>query len=346
MIVLNIAWMKLKSYGRYPSNWVLLVMMPLLLIVIMGFALSDLYGSTKKISLDIAIDSGGFSDFYLQMKEIEIPGVNIHLMDNREYDVLVSIDEKTKRISIMADSIQISEIAKSILESLNLKTSLEDLSSFDIDNSYTNIRSLSSSRTPEAVDYFGVTILVMFLLYSAHFSADGLINEKRIGTLQRISVSPAQNYSILAGISLSAITASIIQSVIIIYVASKIFGVYYGNNLFLLGIVLLSVILVVVSFGIWIGALFICNKENIGGIINISILFMCFLGGSWIPIPETGFFSILCKISPVYWFNKIVLAVIYGGNSSTVLLVILIFIGLSIVMLTHGSWKFLSKELK
>ena len=350
MNTLIISWLKLREHAGHPSNWVIYLLMPLLIILILGTALSGQFEDDNEISMNIAVVSKDPSRLLNDLTTMNIPGVIITNSDDQEHDVLFSINENTRQILIKSDSAGTGKIARSILKNAAAWSCLNDLDLQDVpffptDHDFTNLKSLSSGHKPRVIDYYGVTMLTMFILYGAYFSAYGLIDERRRGTLQRIAVSPVKGHSILTGIALGTISTSIIQGCIIIGTASLVYGVYYGNSPLLLSAVLLAEAVFAMSLGLWIANTVKSSKAVDQG-LNIMVLVMVFLGGGFVTMPEVGILSVLSRISPVHWLNKAVFAVIYNGNNSSIISAIVILSGLSIIMLIHGSWIFLTREVK
>ena len=82
---------------------------------------------------------------------------------------------------------------------------------------------------PEGFSYSAPTMLVLFVFLNALAGGAVIIETRRLGMYERIAAAPVTPASIVFGESLTYVAIAIVQSVLIVSIASVVFGVSWGD---------------------------------------------------------------------------------------------------------------------
>ena len=125
---------------------------------------------------------------------------------------------------------------------------------------------------------------VMFILFTVlMYGGINLLEERRLGQLERIYLSPASFSSIIGGKWASRLFLGMLQITILFIAGKIIFKTYLGSSIFALFLVSFFFCATISSMSVLLGS--IIKKEEI--LIIINILFanlMAALGGCWMPM--------------------------------------------------------------
>ena len=125
--------------------------------------------------------------------------------------------------------------------------------------------------------------IVMFtLLITFIYAGSYLMEEKISGALRRIRIAPVSFYQLFLGKLLGVTFIALVQISLLLLVGRFAFGVYYGDSLF-------SLILLVFTFAVAVGSMGLClgfvvkEEEKLIAISIILALSMSALSGCWWP---------------------------------------------------------------
>lgn len=193
-------------------------------------------------------------------------------------------------------------------------------------------RSLAADRLPSAMDYYAVAMLTLIIMFGA-LNAAGLIDlERTRHTAIRLMASPITKGQIFAGKILGSLLQNVIYVIVVVLVCKYMFHVYWGDNLGLVFVVLMSQIVFVVSLGLGLG--YLIKGKASGAVLMTIIQLAAFFGGSYFPLEGvTGVMRVIVSLSPLEWTNSAILQLIYANNGAAALQAIGLNIGFSIALL-------------
>lgn len=360
-MILSITKKHLITASRTPFNFFIYLAFPLLLILILGFAFSGMFVKPQ-ISGAVGVINSDNSDLYNQLSEnfkylpnftfIETEDENRARegFEKDEYNLLLNIKSKGVNIEYKESSVIRATIAQTFIQSLISKYKLKqvlDSNSLEVQQvderrDFVKIEAPNSQNGPTALGFYGVTILTMILMYGTYVSSYAFFDERKSGTLSRIAVSPSKPIDIFLGISLGSMVQLIIQTVMVIFLASALLKVNYGSRYLEFYSILLSQGLMVLTMGLFIAFKFKETKVA-DTIINLIVQFSVFIGGGYFNLPEGGFIDKLSRFSPVYWINKGLFESIYTNNYDYIrpaiiipVLLALVFTILSVISYKKG----------
>jgi ABC-2 type transport system permease protein len=200
---------------------------------------------------------------------------------------------------------------------------------------YTRSVSLDRSRTPRAIDYYAITMMTLITMYGAHYGLGAIAEERRYKTLYRVFAAPVGNAHILVSKVIGVILAIVGQIGFVFLVDKIVLNTYWGDNLLPLFAIILSQIVMVVGIGVGIGYIF-KNSDTGTALIQTTIPILVFLGGGYVDLDIIGiggFFEKLTNISPLRWINKTMLQIIYANDYTNFAPTIAICLGIAAVFL-------------
>lgn len=137
---------------------------------------------------------------------------------------------------------------------------------------------------PSGFNHTIPAVSVMFILFTIlMYGGINILQERRLGQLERIYLSPATFASIIGGKWLSRLLLGMLQIVLLFLVGKIVFNIYLGNSMLSLFLVALFLCGTVSGMSILFGSFI--KKEEVLIVFNILVAnLMASLGGCWWPI--------------------------------------------------------------
>lgn len=135
-----------------------------------------------------------------------------------------------------------------------------------------------------AMETFVPGLIIMMALFGSTFVGFGLIAELRQGVIERMRVTPVSRVALLIGRTLSTVTTTIVQALILIVLASPIGGltIYWPGVFLMLGIIVLtSFMLGALSYGV---ALVLKSEDSLAPTLNTLVQPVMLLSGIMLPM--------------------------------------------------------------
>jgi ABC-2 type transport system permease protein len=209
----------------------------------------------------------------------------------------------------------------------------------DADKIYVETRSLDSDLNQSSMDYYGVTILTMFVLYGAFLSAYGLVEERHRNTLNRLLVSPIKKHSIFLGITTGTFFGQLLQLSVILGIGLFFLNVDYGKNLLVTYSILISACLFSLSFGMFCSCFF-RSERALDGFINLLVMSWSFLGGGYFQLPDFPLLRFFSNLSPLHWVNRSLFEYVHTGSLKSAAVVAPSLVLISLLIILYVSLRF------
>lgn len=367
MRILKIMFKEMKGNLRDKKAMAMMVLFPIVLITILGFAFSNIFNSNYTISgiNVIYTDNGnkeistGFQNFIKNSKEIgikfdEIKNIDqgINYIKNAKYTGYIVLKDNNitlyKNDRNFLDTNIVESILKAFIDRFNVisviaKENPAIIQKIATDDNYnfTDIVSLNRNKQPSSNDYYSVTMLTLIILYGSISGVYSIGEERTKKTGDRVLMSPVRKYEILTGKLLGVSFAVLLQSILVFIFSKYILGANWGTDIFTIFLIIISEIIFSISIGICLGFL-IKNTNAASGVINVVIPFIAFLGGAYFPINETGSIVLmkLADISPIKWTNTSIFQVIFANNYGDVSIALMINIICAAVFIALSAYFF------
>lgn len=366
MRVLKIASKEMKENFRSKKAMVFMVLFPIVLMTILGFAFSNTFNGDYKIS-NIKVEytdngskelSKGFNNFVdscekmgIRFHEVQEIASGINDVRNAKYTGYIVLKGnnivfyKNDRDSI--DTNIVETILKAFVDRFNVvavvaKESPQSLSKINVSDNhdFTEIVSLNGERQPSSYDYYSITMLTLIILYGSISGIYSINSERVRNTGNRMLTTLAKKHEILLGKILGSSLSVLLQSILVFLYSRFILKAYWGNDIYTIALIIISEIIFSISLGICLGFLF-KNSGVASGIINAIIPFIAFLGGSYFSVDSAeGLFKNLSNISPIKWTDSAILNVAFANNYGDVLTAIIINLACAFVFVFLSAYLF------
>ncbi len=328
----------------------MLILFPIIIILILGSALSSTMGSTQLEVINVAaIDASDELISFLQgddMKDIvkvdlfekeqDLPDNNytaviIQKDDNIEMNI-ASSDTNVQIIYHILDGYQKVNNAVEIIISEDYKNAVL-LSELDLSTEVISVKGLNN-RIPGAMDYYAVTMTVMIALY-AGLNMVETIETSLMGDMgRRLSLTTCSKIPFLTGIIMSAAVTSFLQTIISVAFSGIVYGAYWGDSI----IDIFSILGVYLILNIFsnAAALFMLMITRSGKATSGF-----FFGFSWVStFLSQGYMKVdfgaaeeIFKFLPNSLAQNAIFNIIYEGNTSTVTGDVLIITAVAAILL-------------
>ncbi|MCY6369648.1 ABC transporter permease [Clostridium ganghwense] len=373
MNILNIITKEVKQNFRNKRTLAIMILFPVILIVILGTAFSKSMSNDIKLGeikvLYTVQGEGNIGETFKELqKELKDYNVGFKETENIErakssvqdsnYSCYLLIDENNKDIKIYKNNRYylgasfVEGILNTFVQRYNVINEIKEKNPGVLEEvakgsekKYTRVQSLNEKKEPRAIDYYGVTMTTLIILYSAFTGAYGMIGEKNRKTEARIIAAPITKKEIFMGKTLGTLVVTIFQISIVIIFSKYVIGVNWGNNIGMLLLVIGSEIIMAVSMGI--GVAFLTKTEAaMSGILNFLIPITVFLGGGYVPLEEfnSEILNTISNFSPVRWVNSSILNIVFRNNYEKVIPAITINLVIAVIFLITASTLFRREE--
>jgi ABC-2 type transport system permease protein len=364
MKIIIIALKEIKQNLRDKQGMVLMIAFPIILMWILGTALSggmdENSSMFENIKVAYSINGEGqrvkafeqFLDetekFGIETTKIKDYESGINSVKETEYTSYIYFNDSENKINLYKNERYNLEatFAEVVLQGFIQKynviaeiakvnpASLEEVLKGDSKN-YVEIKSIDRKKQPRAIDYYGITMTTLIIMYGSLYGGFGIIAERTKKTGNRILTSPIKKYEFFIGKNIGTFASLIFQLLIVIIFSGYVLGVDFGDRPEVVFLIMASEAFMAIALGI--GAAFIFKSEGvISGVLNAMIPLMIFLGGGYVPLEQFNSKVLLsiAKVSPVRWANNTIFKVIYSGNFNDVFTTISINLITAAVFLT------------
>lgn len=348
MNILYIAISTIKRNFRDKRSMFRSIMMPILMIIVLGTALNSAFERQSIDKFDVCYlnqdggsDTSEFKEFLnndeikdiLNVREVASIEEGEKLINDKKAVSLIVIpkDYSEKLKSGENAVIEIyntkykdfkNEIVEDIVDAYNSAgNSMIAAAKLNTSNlSYTRYNTVSESiistkgKAPRAIDYYAIAMLVLAIMNSAGFAAD-MVSEDYFETVgDRVKASPVKPFDRLIGKLLGCVFDIVIKAIIIITFSKLAYGVNWGQNFGMIGLIIISAAVYATIFGMFI-TMAVGSGNRASGIISIVNNVFTFLAGGYaLIITRSVSDSIVMHLSPNFYPQTALLNVIYSNN--------------------------------
>ncbi len=366
--IVNIFLKELKQTFRDFRMFVFMIAFPIVFMLVLGMALSNAF-STSKISIDnihVLYKNLGNNQlaqsFETLKKETAKSGIQFkEATGNVDGKKAVKQNNVDGYVEISNNGIKLYESDRNSIEGniiQGMLTAFVDkynvaMSVAKVDPSKVNMvlasnhskqyikeTSLHAAKSPGAMDYYAIAMTAMIAFYAALNGTSLMNTEIARKTGDRLLVSPARKSEIFLGKVLGSITINFIFIVIVVLFSKFVFKANWGDHLGVIFLVLLTEVLMAVSFGL--GVSYITKTGGAARtIVMIVIQIASFIGGAYFKIDYAGNIP---KLSPLSWVIEGITKVIYANDLGAAIPSIILNIGITLIMMLIAVVSFQRRE--
>lgn len=372
MNTLSIALKELKQEAR--NRWTLVFMLafPIVLMLILGTALSNAFDSTAQVG-DIRVlvkDNGdnpaltqAFKAFAQETAgmgltfETLAPGADARKeVEADHYDEYVELNGQGVLLYLSGrDAIQgnvVQGMLTAFAQQYNAIMAIEKnapgqsegaMAAGAVNNrDYIKETSIAADRQPGSLDYYALAMTTMIALWGSLSASRLITGEIRQGTSIRLAASPIAKGEIFAGKVLGNVVINLLCVILLILFSKYVFKAYWGEHPGAVLAVLGSEVIMAVSLGLAVS--YVLKEAATQGVILIFTQVAAFLGGAYFPMGELGPMGAAAKLSPVRWANVAITQIIYNNQVSAMWPVVALNLSLGVVLLAVAAWMMRRKE--
>jgi ABC-2 type transport system permease protein len=367
-----IAWKDLLELTRVKMLLVMLVLMPLLMMLMVGYVFPST-GSINHLPVGLAnLDAGNdnsasqifigqlevinnstgmmnlssatsFADVKTKIQNGDIYGGIIipenfseNLMTGKQATITIITDQSNPQISLMMQG-----VLTQVINQMGTGLAKQNLGAENYQATLTKIEPYNvqiSGIVPGNPNYFQfvapgiIAMVVMMSLMTALPRA--ISHEKEVGTLDGMMAAPVNRLSILLGKTIAQIVRGMIQGIIILVLAVVLFGVTIEGSIPLIFALLLLGVFSFVGLGIVITSF--AKNEETAAMMMMTIMFpMMFLSGVFFPIQQMpGFMQSISKALPLTYATTALRKVMtLGAGIPAIATELAVLIGFGTVMI-------------
>lgn len=367
MIIIRIAVKEFMRNIRDTKIIIIMTVLPLAIIFLLGIATSNIFTNSEISMGDMNIEYLVIGDKTIFTKDLEnilsevsqnnlIESKNIddskNLLSNNVISNLLVINEDKKIIEVYKNNLNtrnsfiVESIVDSYVQRKNINYEISKITT-DVkisDDNFVIMEKINSKISFSALDYYGVSMCVIFILYGIPMPLASFIRESKTNTLGRMTLAPIGKSSLLFGQILGSSVIAILQIVIVMGGTLLMFNVQWGTNPLIPFTILSSLAILSVSIGIFLGIIF--KSEDIANIfVHIFIVIVGMFGGTYMPLEHLGLFGRVGKyFSPVWWAMNGIFNSIITGESKIAIESVLINLISAFILLIISSILLKKKE--
>lgn len=350
-----------KRLLKEPKPIIMKIMTYMIIILILGSAFSKAFDSTTLEKVNIAFyneDKGNIGSRIIKIfnendqinklaiiDTVESLEEGKKLINNEEADALIYIpsdysvlsedEDATDNLDIFlqnytgVNAMIIQSIISTTINGLNTANTVYHMNGsterFQFD-SVDSIKEMPLSKNiqPTAMAYYAMAMLLMMLFYGADYGRVG-VGEDFSGVLgDRIKFSPMKPVVQYTGKILGLAMVKFIQGLVIIMFTAIVYKVDWGNEIWLLLLIIFTFSLLATIIGAMLTIL-TRDVDIAGSIVPLIIIGCTFLSGGFFPVDLGN----AAKISPSYYAKNTLFEMIYNHNVDNALK----FVGIMWIMI-------------
>ena len=340
-----------KYLWRNPLGVTVISLFPILLILILGSALSSYISpETDFDAVSVAyVTDNEYSIFAELLKEdfsrfisAEFTNEDAAFQMLAEEKIHVIIYEIEGDISVLkSDFIRTdTNIVLSIIDSYKKNATAVELAIANGRNPVEVMSVLDSNfaveakpiggRVPTATDYYAVTMIVYMLLI-AGINGIELFNKGLLSdTGARIATAPVSRFAQIGGLLAASTATSFLQGMLPFTFAGLVYGVYWGERIWLVLLALFAVVLFSQAFCIFL-LLLSRNTGAAMGIMQAVLWVTTFISGGYMKITFGEQLDRILAYAPNALAHTTIFGAIYGGNEAKIMSSLAILFAMSAV---------------
>jgi ABC-2 type transport system permease protein len=367
-----ICWKDLLEFSRSKLRLVMLVLMPLFMMVVVGFifpsgsSISDtpialanmdngsmgtsfitqlnaINNKTGMMKLSTAKD---YDDIKNMLQNNEINGGIIisenfssNLLAGKQGYITVVIDQSNPQMSLTIQGV-LSKTIEAIgeqmaIHQLNIKYNVSTTQATSMVKPYTVQSQGIVAGEPNYFQFVAPGIIAMVVMMALMTGLPHAISyEKDIGTLDGMLAAPINRLSIILGKVMAQTIRGMIQGFIILILAVVLFGVVIEGNILLVIFLILLTVFSFVGLGILITSF--TENEETATMVMMTLMFpMMFLSGVFFPLQQMPWYmqGIAHFLPLTYATTALRKVMVLGADIPAVGTEILILVGFGIVLL-------------
>lgn len=320
---------------RDKKSLLVILLMPIVLVILFGFAIRTEIRDAKIAVLDSAHDelSTGLTNklvssgyFILdksinsnsELKEVFADGdINIVIVFPPKFSESFYHD-KVAPIQIIADASNLNTAttllayAQSIISDYNQELSQSSMQAPPFN---TTIKMMYNPEQKDVYMFVPGVLALILMLVSAMMTAVSLAKEKETGTLRVLTISPVSTWVIIIGKVIPYLALSLLNTLVIMILSFYVLEMPLNGSVWVLALVCMVFLFTAMSMGVLISS--VAQTQQIAMMVSIIGLYLptVLLSGFIYPIENMPkVLQVICHIFPAKWFIEAIKNVMLKGG--------------------------------
>jgi ABC-2 type transport system permease protein len=369
----RIAWKDLTELFRNRLGLVLLIVMPLFMMVMVGFIYPS-NGTVTNLQVGLVNEDSGFNNVYLSQNftmGLQVINNQTHMLILTNVSSAAEIKDMVQRgdleggiiipsnfsesmmtgqqgtLIIVSDesnpqiSATIQGALKGVFDGMGTALAQQKVAPLNATNTLAVVKPFNVqtqgivSGNPTYFDFIAPGIMAMTVMMSVMTGLPVAISqEKEIGTMDGMMVAPINRLSIILGKTLGQTARGLIQGIIILILAVGLFGVAIQGSILLVFALLLLGVFSFVGLGIVITSF--TKDQETAQMLMMTLMFpMMFLSGVFFPIQQMPWYmQDISKILPLtYASDSLRRVMVLGAGIPQISTDLIVLIVFGVVMI-------------
>ncbi|MFP3673671.1 ABC transporter permease [Bacillus sp. SIMBA_031] len=208
-----------------------------------------------------------------------------------------------------------------------------------IKSDYMKQTSLHKAKEPKAKDFYAISMTTMIGLYASIFASSLFRGERIRHTADRLIAAPLRKSDIFLGKMLGILAVNVLTILAVVAFSKFILKANWGSHMGLVLLILVSEILLAVSFGLSLS--YLTRKPESARLITVIIVqVMSIIGGAYYKYEGGG----ISALSPLSWINKAINNIIYANDVSAAWPALGLNTALAVLFLLIAAFTFQRRE--
>lgn len=332
-MIWNMYKKELKMFLRNPFQIAFMLIAPIVLILIMGYAMSNIVGETTDVEGDTSEETRIL--YLIEDNALDADVAEFHIfMDFAEENMEAKWEEvdeleTSKEVVDKNDAIaliQVSEEGFYYYRSPYNEPTTSKVLRAAYNNMMGEFANLSESKvmsyeieveTVDSYTYFTFAELGLIMLYISLIVGQSVFVEKDTKAFRRIYISKASVHAMLVSKAALGVTIGVVQIAEVYLLSTLALGVNWGNRAWLIVLTYLMLALFSSTLGAVL-AIFAKSRSAFSDKVLVLSILIGMLGGGLTPLSflnSVKVISYICKLSPLYWIVNGSIAL--AGNQTT-----------------------------
>lgn len=328
------------------TNFALLLVLPIMLILVFGFALDNYMSGNYNTFDDGKVlyyeedPSEEMQSKFAEISQLIAQKTGVIFEEINNYEEAKRKVEKSEAFAVVKitgdhfyyfrssfNEPEGGEIVRSLFSELSTSLSETDV--------YVTHVTLDVDR-PDSKVYYTFSGLALAIMMMASIIAGSYSKDRMSDTFDRIALSKAGKLKMAISKSIAGIICGVIQVTVALTVATLVFGIEWKNNFGYILLVHLALILFSTSIGSLIGMISKNASMSQTAVLLIAML-SGYLGGSITPVyllENMPVVKYIVKVSPIYWTSQSLSNLYNGIVNDKTRNCLIVLLALSILFLT------------
>lgn len=349
-VITTLAFKQILQGLRSVKTILILLVMPNLFLWILSSSFTQhipTKGQIEDVSIKYQIEGEqtSIADIKRVIDQLQEVYTYVEPFEEEEYqpkqDIIIRFQEANQiniysHQSLRDQSVLFKGLIQNMLQSTPILSAEEK-----VENQYILTKTYLRTEDRQSIlDYYGVTMITLTIMFGSVLGAYSMIQERDSGTFKKLQTLPLTTGQLLVGKLLGSAMILGIEIGIILAMSIAVFEVKWGSQLGIIFLILWSEGILAIALGMGIGYGLKDNKSA-WLILLLMIMLSGFMGGTFLPLGQMskGLVKNFEYLSPIRTINEAIFGVIYSQELGMAYDAILMSLIATSILLIGTKWR-------